>query len=151
MRLSAESHARVEQFFREHLNEPGLSLPPINVHGGTSARLLMAVARMGAITFGRNVFVRPALFGKGAEGRATLPAWLVVHEAAHVLQYGKKGYPRFFRDYLRGYWRALRAGGRWDKVGRMVAYMSIAEEREAQAAETAYILSRGEADKVTLT
>jgi hypothetical protein len=111
----------------------------------------MAVVKMGAITFGRNVFVRPALFVKDGEGRATLPGWLIVHEATHVLQYQARGYPRFFRDYLRNYWRALREGGRLDKEGRMAAYMAIAEEREARAAETAYILSRGDADRITLT
>ena len=142
MRLSAESHARVEQFFREYLNEPGLRLPPVNFHGGLTARILMTFAGMGAITFGRNVFVRPVLFGRDSDGRATLPAWLVVHEATHVLQYGRGGFARFMRDYLRGYWRALREGGRWDGRGRMAAYMAIAEEREASSAEAAYKSSR---------
>jgi hypothetical protein len=150
MRLSAESHARVEQFFREYSNEPGLSLPPINFHGGLTARVLMAFAGVDAITFGRQVFVRPGLFGRGREGRATLQGWLVVHEAAHVLQYAERGFARFLRDYLRGYGRALREGGRWDARGRMAAYMAIAEEREALAAEAAYALHRGGEDRVTL-
>jgi len=151
MRLSAESHARVEQFFREHLNDPNLRLPPVDFRGGPAARVLMAFAGMGAITFGRRVFVRPGLFGRDRLGRATLPGWLVVHEAAHVLQYERRGFAPFLRDYLRGYWRALREGGRWDGSGRMAAYMAIAEEREARSAETAYTLRRDGRHEFTLT
>ena len=139
MRLSAESHARVEQFFREHLNEPGLTLPPISFHGGLAGRLFAAFAGMNAITFGRHVVVCPGLFGRDERGRATLPGWLVVHEAAHVLQYEERGFPRFLRDYLRGYLRALRGAWRWDAPGRMAAYLAIPEEREARAAERAFV------------
>ncbi len=151
MRLSAESHARVEQFFREYLNEPGLRLPPIDFQGGAAARVLTGFAGMGAITFGRRVFVRPGLFGSDGRGRATLPGWLVVHEAAHVLQYERRGLAPFLRDYLRGYWRALREGGRWDGRGRMAAYLAIAEEREASSAEAAYTSSRDGLRDFTLT
>jgi hypothetical protein len=152
MRLSAESHDGVEQFFREHLNEPGLRLPRVNFYGGSSGRLVITFLRgMDAITLGRNVFVRPEKFVRDGEGRATLPGWLVIHESRHVLQYEAMGYPRFFRDYLGNYWRALREGGRWDKAGRMAAYMTIAEEREAREAATAYAASRPGADSFTLT
>jgi hypothetical protein len=138
MRLSDESHAHVEQFFRVHRGDAGLVLPRMRVHGGLVARLLMISAGMGAMTLGRHVFVRPGLFARDARGRLTLPGWLVVHEAAHVLQYAEGGFVRFLLRYLRGYWRALREGGRWDAAGRMSAYFAIEEEREAQAAEHAY-------------
>ena len=139
MRLSDESHSHVEQFFREHLGDPGLALPRIRLHAGVCARLLMlASAGMGAVTLGRHVFVRPGLLRRDSEGRVTLPGRLVVHEAAHVLQYAESGPVRFLRGYLRGYWRALREGGRWDAAGRMAAYLSIEEEREARRAEDAY-------------
>jgi hypothetical protein len=101
--------------------------------------MLMKVVRMDGITFGRNVFVRATLVGRDARGRATIPARLLVHEAAHVLQYERRGYARFFRDYLRGYLRGLRAGKRWDERGRMAAYFAIEEEREARSAEHAYV------------
>jgi hypothetical protein len=150
MHLTAESHASVERFFREYLNEPGLTLPRISFYGGASARVLMDAIGMDAITFGRRVFVRPGVFVSDGFGRATLPGHLVVHEARHVLQYEARGYPRFFRDYLRGYWRALRAGKRWDKAGRSAAYMAIEEEREAYAAEAEYASRPGGGDRVTL-
>jgi hypothetical protein len=138
MRLTSESQARVEEFFREHRGDPELMLPPISIHGGLFARLLTKVVGMSAITFGRQVFVRPELIKKDSEGRAGIPAWLLVHEAAHVLQYEERGCIRFFRDYLRGYWRALRTGKSWNRQGRMAAYMSIEEEREAYTAERLY-------------
>src|SRR5687767_1654837 len=127
MRLSDESHTHVEQFFRAHRCDAGLALPRIHIHGGLFARLLMLSAGMGAMTLGRHVFVRPGLLKREGAGRLTLPGWLVVHEAAHVLQYAERGFARFLAGYLRGYWRALRDGGRWDAAGRMAAYMAIEE------------------------
>lgn len=138
MRLSEESHARVERFFREHRGEPGLRLPPVYVHGGAAAGLLMSLAGASGITFGRHVFFRPSLVRRDARGRAVVPAALLVHEAAHVLQYEERGFARFVSGYLRGYWRALRAGRRWGAAGRTAAYLAIEAEREAYAAERAF-------------
>ncbi|HYH85905.1 MAG TPA: DUF4157 domain-containing protein, partial [Pyrinomonadaceae bacterium] len=138
MKLSADTHDELQHFFHQHLNDAELRLPPITIHTGLLARLLMKAVGMGAITFGRHVFVRPALVKKDEEGRATIPGWLLAHEAAHVLQYEQRGYVRFFRDYLRGYWRALRKGKKWSAQGRMAAYMAIAEEHTAHEAEHAY-------------
>jgi hypothetical protein len=142
MKLSADSQREVQQFFRAHLREPDLTLPRIRIHAGLFARLLMKANGMSAMTLGRHVFVKPALVSKDTEGRATLPALLLVHEAAHVLQYKERGSLRFLRDYLRGYWRNLRTGKRWDAPGRMEAYRAIAEEQAAREAEHAYRVSK---------
>jgi hypothetical protein len=139
MRLSDDSHSHVEQFFRAHRGDAGLVLPRIHFHGGLLARALMLSAGVSAMTLGRHVFVRPGLFRRDARGRLTLPGWLVVHEAAHVLQYAEKGFAPFLWGYLGGYWSALREGGRWGAAGRMAAYLAIEEEREARAAEHAYV------------
>lgn len=138
MRLSPEAHAELETFFREHCGDPRLRLPPFRVYGGWAARLLMGLIGMGAITFGRHVFVAPRLLRRDGAGRVSAPGWLLAHEAAHVLQYEERGYWRFLRDYLRGYLRALRAGQGWGKAARTAAYFAIAEECEARAAEAAY-------------
>lgn len=134
---------------RRHLDEPDLRLPQVSLYAGGAARLLMRVLKMGAITFGRHVFVAPQMLEREDNGRVGVPGWLVVHEAVHVLQYERAGYLRFFFNYLRGYWQALRAGGRWDAVGRMDAYMAIAEERAAREAEHAYRLAKEAADGST--
>ncbi|MBC7933719.1 MAG: DUF4157 domain-containing protein [Rubrivivax sp.] len=138
MKLSAETHDDLQHFFRRHFSDHELRLPPITIHAGLLAKLLLKANGMGAITFGRHVLVRPTLVKKDAEGRATMPGWLLAHEATHVLQYEQRGYLRFFRDYLRGYCRGLRAGKSWDAQGRMAAYMSIEEEHSAREAEHAY-------------
>ena len=138
MKLSAETHREVEDFFRRHTGEAGLRLPPIEVHAGRVANLITRANNISGITFGRHVFVRSGLVVRDGEGRARINGRLLVHEAAHVLQYERRGFLRFFRAYLGGYWRALREGGRWDRAARAAAYLAIAEECEARAAEHAW-------------
>ena len=139
MKLSEESRAEMEAFLRWRLGDAGLRLPPVSVYAGRFARLLVSKALgVGAITFGRRIFVAPSLVRRDEAGRAAMPGWLLAHELAHVLQYERKGWLRFFFDYLRDYFRGLREGRRWDAAGRMDAYMAIAEERAAREVERAY-------------
>jgi hypothetical protein len=144
MRLSDESHREVEEFFRRHMSEPGLVLPPVYVYAGSFAGFLTnAAGRVGAITFGRRVFVRPSLVGRDSKGRARVPAWLLVHEATHVLQYEERGFARFLAGYLRGYFRGLREEGKgFGAAARNKAYLAIPEERAAREAERVYVESR---------
>jgi hypothetical protein len=142
MRLSAETHREVEEFFRRHTGEAGLRLPPVEIHAGWVANLITRANNISGITFGRHVFVRSSLVARDGEGRARIGGRLLVHEAAHVLQYERRGLLRFLRAYLAGYWRALREGGRWDKAARTAAYLAIAEECEARAAEQAYVTEK---------
>lgn len=144
MRLSDESHREVEEFFREHVGRPRLALPPVYVYAGGFAGLLTkAAGGVGAITFGRRVFVKPSLVRKDSEGRAKLPAWLLVHEATHVLQYEERGMLRFLAGYLRGYFRCLKDEGKgFGPAARNKAYLAIPEECAAREAERAYVESR---------
>jgi len=147
MRLSGESQREVEEFFRRHTGRPGLSMPPVYVYAGGFAGLLTkAAGGVGAITFGRRVFVRPSLVKQDSSGRAVLPAWLLVHEAAHVLQYEERGTLRFLVGYLRGYFRGLREGKKFDTAARTAAYLAIPEECAAREAERAYVESRRVSD-----
>lgn len=134
---------------REHLGDPSLSLPPITIHSGRVSNLVTKFLKVGAITVGRRIFLAPRRVERGVDGRdACAPGWLIAHEALHVLQYEREGYLRFFFKYLRGYFRALRALGRWDAAARMAAYLAIAEECAAHEAEEAYRLwsERGAGD-----
>jgi hypothetical protein len=143
MRLSDESHREVEEFFRRHTGRQGLVVPPVDVYAGGFAGLLTKVAGgVGAITFGRRVFVRPSLVRKDSSGRAEVPAWLLVHEATHVLQYEERGTLRFLVGYLRGYFRGLKEGKKFDTAARTAAYLAIPEECAAREAERAYVASR---------
>ena len=142
MKLSAKTQREVEEFFRRHTGDGRMKLPPIEIHAGLLADLITKANGISGITFGRHVFIRSRLVERDAEGRAKMKGWLLVHEVAHVLQYERHGYFRFFRTYLRGYWRALRESGRWDKAARNAAYLAIAEEREAREAERAFVAGR---------
>lgn len=143
MRLSGEAQREVEEFFRRHHGRRGLVLPPVYVYAGGFAGLLTkAAGGVGAITFGRRVFVKPSLVRKDSMGRAEVPAWLLVHEAAHVLQYEERGTLRFLVGYLRGYFRGLLEGKRFDTAARTAAYLAIPEECAAREAERAYVASR---------
>lgn len=137
MKLARESHRRLEEFFREHLDDARLKLPPIYIHSGHIASAVTKQLKVGAITFGRHIFLSPSRVTKGDE-LTTAPGWLIAHEATHVLQYEREGFLRFFFKYLTGYWRALRASGKWDYEARMKAYLTIAEEQSAHAVERAY-------------
>jgi hypothetical protein len=138
MKLAADAHLEIERFLRRHFLDPELRLPSPHVHTGWFARCLMKAIKMGAVTFGRHIFVAPAFVERDAEGKIVVPAWLIAHESTHILQYQEAGYIKFFYHYLRGYWRALVEGGKWDASGRMAAYKAIAAEREAHAVEDAY-------------
>jgi hypothetical protein len=146
LRLSEESHRAVEEFFQDLRGEPSLRLPPVYVYTGLLPGLLLGAIGMGAMTLGRRVFVSPKVLRRDDAGRLTMPGWLLVHEAAHVLQYERRGFAGFLRDYLRGYWKALRAGGSWGGGGRRAAYLAIAAEHEAHEAEDAYRSSRERKD-----
>ena len=143
MRLSAESHREVEEFFRKHAGRPALVLPPFRVYAGALARVLTRPAKVSAITFGRRVFVRPSMVKRDLKGRASVPAWLLVHEAAHVLQYEERGFARFLVGYLRGYLCVLVKGKDLSAPARTAAYLAIPEERAAREAERAYVEWRG--------
>lgn len=137
MKLAKESHQRLEEFFREHLHDSQLELPPIYIHSGRVARIVTKQLKVGAMTVGRHIFLSPQRVTK-AGNVITAPGWLVAHEATHVLQYEEDGFLRFFFKYLMGYWRALRQSGKWDYEARMKAYLTIAEEQAAHEVERAY-------------
>jgi hypothetical protein len=137
MKLARESHQRLEKFFREYFDDPQLRLPPVYLHRGRFARLVTKQLRIGAITFGRHIFLSPDRVTE-AGGDLSAKGWLVAHEATHVLQYEREGYVRFFYKYLYDYWRALRGSGKWDREARMTAYLSIEAERVAHEVERAY-------------
>jgi hypothetical protein len=137
MRLARESHQRLEAFFREHLCDQELLLPPVYVYRGRVARRLTRWLRTGAITFGRRILFSPD-WVSNEEGIQAVPGWLMAHEVMHVLQYEREGVLRFIFNYVRGFWRALRERGKWDSQARVAAYLAIAEERAALEVEHAY-------------
>lgn len=144
MKLARESHLRLETFFREYFNEPELKLPPVYLHSGLMARLVTRWLRVGAVTFGRHILLSPREVTE-ADGLLRTKGWLIAHEATHVLQYEREGHLRFLFRYFYGYWRAMRAGGKWSKEASMSAYLAIEAERVAHQVQHAYQDWKGDA------
>lgn len=138
MKLAAQSQIHIQNFFRAYLGDQALELPSILIYRNRFAHLITRVCRVGAITFGRRVFVAPVFIKRDESNRLITPGWLVAHEAMHVLQYKQRGSASFLARYVYGFWRALRKTGRWDKAARMTAYLNITEECAAREAEEAY-------------
>lgn len=128
----------MEDFHRVFGGDEGLRLPPVHLYKGRVSRWLTHTFHIGAITFGRHIFVKPELVKQDDEGRWTVPAWLLAHETTHVLQYERAGFVRFLISYLWDYWHCLRRQQKWDASARLEAYMAIKVEAIARQAEIAY-------------
>jgi hypothetical protein len=138
MRLDSNSHRLIESFLRERFRMDALRLPPVFLYRGRVARWVTGAFSIGAITFGRHIMVAPRMVTRDGSGRLLIPGWLVAHEATHVWQYEQAGFLGFLISYLKEYWRALRAQGKWGREARQVAYLAIEQEREARESEVAY-------------
>ena len=128
----------MEQFFRDHTSDPSLRVPEFSISAGSVAGLLTRVLGISAITLGSRVLVAPALVAREEEGTRSLPAALMVHEAAHVLQYRSEGALRFLAGYVRDYLAGLREGRGFDAAARHAAYRAIPAECAARAAAAGY-------------
>ncbi|MFL6227574.1 MAG: DUF4157 domain-containing protein [Pyrinomonadaceae bacterium] len=138
MLVAPDSRAILEAFFRSHLRDEALSLPPLRVHSGWFAQLLTRVFHIEAITLSRWIFITPRLVARDGRGRLRAPARLIVHEAMHVLQYECEGRVRFLFLYVGEYARALfGADGRGAQT-HAAAYRTISFEKRAREAEDAY-------------
>jgi hypothetical protein len=115
----------------------------VRFYAGRFAGLLTRAFGISAIRFGSRVFVAPELLCRGADERLTLSAELVVHEAAHVLQYRRVGVVKFLSLYLRDYARALREERGSARERHRAAYLAISFEVEARAAEDDHAAWRG--------
>jgi Domain of unknown function (DUF4157) len=138
MQLTAEAQAHLESFFRAHLHDEQLALPAVSIHTGRFARVLTRTFSIGALTFGRHVFVAPTWLVGDVAAHRLLPGWLLAHEVMHVLQYERTGMTRFLWAYLREYARALRREPSMNGAAHWSAYRAITHEAEAYAVEAAY-------------
>jgi hypothetical protein len=138
MLLAPNSHERLEKFFRHHLHDESLQLPRAHFYAGHFAAWLTRAFGISAITLGGRVLVTSRLMRRDGDGRTSAPAWLVVHETAHVLQYRRAGVAAFLFRYLREYAGALRKEEGLGVRQHRAAYRAISFEAQARAAEEAY-------------
>ena len=132
MYLAKDSHARFEEFYRDFFDRPDEKLPDIKIYARRGAGLITKLLNINGITVGRRVFIRPQLTNRGGDRRLFAPKALVAHEFAHVLQYQKLGFLKFFYTYLRDYLKALKSKKSWNAEARMQAYLEIPHEIEAR-------------------
>jgi hypothetical protein len=139
MRLSANSHRQLEEFFREHFGDENLKLPEIQIYARRGARLLTRLLSIDGITFGRHIFITPRHLRRDKNERLCAPPELIAHEIAHTMQYYRHGTFKFFYLYLKGYFAALRQKEKWNYLARLQAYMEIPHEVEARALAAKYV------------
>ncbi|MGI8493804.1 MAG: hypothetical protein ACR2L1_00640 [Pyrinomonadaceae bacterium] len=139
MRLSRQSHQRLESFFREYYSDDSLRLPEIEIFIKRGAGIVAKLAGVFGITFGRFMFIKPDLIFQVETNDLFISKKLMAHEATHVLQYKRLGWCRFFYTYLSSYWNALWKKEKWDFDSRMEAYLEIPHEVEARLCADKFI------------
>lgn len=139
MKLADASRRKLERFFREYLDDEKFRLPPIDIYFGKFTKIFTRLIRVEGITLGRRIYIMPELIGRTAKLEPKLPERLAAHEIAHVLQYRKYGFIRFFYHYLAGYWRNLQGQEKWDLMTRQQAYLDIPFEAEARRIEKSFV------------
>ena len=132
MRLSRQSHQRLESFFRNYYSDDSLRLPEIELFVRRGAGIVSKLTGVYGITFGRFIFIRPALIIKSERKHLFISKKLMAHEATHVLQYVRLGWFGFLFTYLKAYWNGLKKKRKWDLNARMEAYLEIPHEVEAR-------------------
>jgi hypothetical protein len=136
MRLAPRAYEELVAFFHDETAATGLPLEKVRFLAGPFTFLFLKLLRVNGLTLGRRIFV---LADTDRHGRRFISASLAVHELCHVFQYERNGGVRFLATYLRGYWSCLRRQKKWDATARLIAYLAIPEEIEAQSAENRFI------------
>ena len=132
MKLSRKSHQRLERFFRDYFGDEELTLPQVDLYIKRGAGLITKVFKIYGITFGQYIFIRPDFLYRNENRELCISKELLAHELAHVLQYQKLGWFRFFYTYLKAYFAALRRKEKWNPAAREQAYLEIPHEIEAR-------------------
>jgi hypothetical protein len=138
MKLSEKSRKKIEEFFREYLENEEFNLPEIYFYGGKFTHYLTSALKIEGITIGRRIYIFPENFWLSENQKLRLDEELVVHEITHVLQYAREGVLRFLRLYLKSYYSNLRKKKKWDIYARAEAYLEIPYEIEARQAASRF-------------
>ncbi|MCY7376843.1 MAG: hypothetical protein LH472_12860 [Pyrinomonadaceae bacterium] len=139
MKLAAASHQKLEAFFREYLDDENFRLPVIYFYAGRFTGILTDLIGVHGITFGKRIFIKPRFVSLDKNNLPQLPADLTAHEIAHVLQYEREGFIKFFYKYLSDYRRNLRKFEKRDVYSRQQAYLEIPFEIEARCAAAQFV------------
>jgi hypothetical protein len=147
MKLAADSHQRLEEFFREHFADERFILPTINIYCGKFTHYFTNLIGVHGITFGRRIFILPDLVGRNHLNESRLSENLAAHEIMHSLQFQKHGFFGFFYQYLGSYWKNLRGKERWDFESRQMSYFEIPFEVQAREVAEKFVEWSGDRRK----
>lgn len=132
MKLSPDSRAKLERFFREYFSDPNFVLPKIEIYFGGLTKFLTGMLKVHGITFGSRIFILPDLINTSINGEKKLSENLAAHEITHSIQYAKDGAIKFLYNYLKSYFSNLRRQGSYGLEARQQAYLQIPYEIEAR-------------------
>ena len=138
MKLADDSRLKFEAFFRETYGDKRFEMPTVYFYAGGFSRSITNHLHIHGITVGRKVFVAPTVVSVD-KNLAKINVELAAHEIAHVLQYRREGFIKFFYKYFSGYWRNLKQYQNWDAISRHLAYLDIPFEIEARAIATEFV------------
>jgi hypothetical protein len=147
MKLAADSHQRLQEFFREHFSDESFSLPTINIYCGKFTHYFTNMIGVHGITFGCRIFILPDLIAQNHRNESRLSENLAAHEIMHSLQYQKHGFFGFFYRYLGSYWKNLRRKRKWDLESRQLSYLEIPFEVEAREVAEKFVQWNGKRRK----
>lgn len=138
MKIAADSHQKIEEFFRLYFKDEKLVLPEFKIYCGFWARKICRIFKIHGVTLGQHVFIDPVFVTIDYAGKIQAPFELIVHEATHVLQYAREGFFGFLTGYLKEWLAFLREQKKRDLQTRWRAYYAISHETEARQAASAY-------------
>jgi hypothetical protein len=138
MNLSKESARHLEEFLRDYLTEPDLTLPEITFYNNRLIDRIGFALGFDGLTFRKWVFVTRRVLNRNDVNDIDIDSAFVAHEAIHVLQYRQQGTFIFLLKYLWAFVSALRAAEGPLKAKVRNAYLAIPYEQEALQAETCF-------------
>ena len=132
MKLAEKSRLKIEEFFREYLEDDAFQLPEIYFYGGKFTHYLTSYLKIEGITIGRRIYILPSNFRATENKILRIDEELAVHEIVHVLQYRREGFWKFLLKYLRSYRTNLKGKEQRTAFAKAEAYFEIPYEIEAR-------------------
>ncbi len=138
MKLAESSRLKLEEFFRQTLNDEHLRLPAIYFYAGKFSAALTLLLRIHGITIGKRIFITPKFVVRAGTKRK-INLELAAHEIAHVLQFQREGFLSFFYKYSTSFLKNMRKQDDWDAASRQSAYLDIPFEIEARSVAAKFV------------
>jgi len=135
MIVSEESAQHLEEFLRDYLTKPDLTLPKLTLYNNRLIDRIGLALGFDGLTFRKWVFVTRRVLNRKDLNDIDIDSAFLAHEAIHVLQYRRQGTFIFLMKYLWAFISALRSAEGPLQAKVRNAYLAIPYEQEALQAE----------------